>query len=150
MNQKVLVHAYGAETEPINTAIGLVVDFARKNPGCHDVALYLYSQHQMHDATSLSTVLGPVRCKALLAGQAVALPDCSACMRLMTERTVAKGALPDAVLAIYANDERLEKIERRGDLLLTVAVPWGPIATLQKWIAKWKPVEFGAARAVEG
>ncbi len=148
MNNKILVHAYGAEVEPIQQAIALVADFVQKNPNCRDVGLYVATQYQLDERTSLAQALGPGPCKTLLAKQAVRIGP--ARMRLITERSLSKDAMPDAVLAIYADDAKLEKIERRGDLMLTVAVPWGPVeAVLGKWIAKWKPAEVGAARVVD-
>ncbi|MCU0865725.1 MAG: hypothetical protein MUC36_18225 [Planctomycetes bacterium] len=149
MTKKILVHAYGAETEPIKQAIRLVVDFAQKHPECLDVALYVYSLDKLRHPTTIASVLGPALCKALLERRSVPLSGTAARIRLVTERTVSKGVMPQAVLAIYANDAMLSRVEDRGSLLLAVAVPWN-VASLSGWIAKWKPSEVGTARAAGG
>lgn len=148
MTKKILVHANGPELEPIKHGIRLVVDFARRNPNCRDVALYVHALDKLRNPTTIATVLTPKLCKPLLDRRAVPLPDSNARMRLVTERTVTKDVMPDAVLAIYANDGMLDKIECRGDLLMTVAVPWNVIS-LKGWIAKWKPEEVGTTRVAE-
>jgi hypothetical protein len=145
MTNRYLVHAYGAETQPIAEALRIIGDFAQKNAACRDVALCVYSLQQVKDATTLARVLTEPVCRALRDKQAIPLPDSSARLRLLTERMISKSSAPHAVLAVYAHDSMLEKLERLGDSLLVVAVPWN-IAKLEKWIAKWRPQEIGAPR----
>lgn len=89
----------------------------------------------------LHEALGATVHNALVKGKPVMLPS-GAQMRCETMKTLKWVSKPSVLIAVFASQDMMDKIDSLQNLVAVVAVPWTPDA-IKNWVATWSPVELG-------
>ncbi|WP_300238309.1 hypothetical protein [Pseudomonas sp.] len=90
---------------------------------------------------SLHQALGETIHNAMVKGQPVKLP-CGAQMRCETVRTLKWVSTPSVLIAVFAGQAMMDKIDSLQNLAAVVAVPWTPDA-IESWVKTWSPQVLG-------
>ena len=128
-------------SEAWSVAIAYAERIGRKPGSAVSGIVLLTHTKQQLKATSLATHMGDVAAKALLANRAVQVTSglqlCHA-----TEQTLRGFARGAVVIAYFADDKMLEKLDAIGDLAGVVAVPW-LVDAIDEWRGRWNPTVHG-------
>ncbi|WP_268562116.1 hypothetical protein [Pseudomonas protegens] len=89
----------------------------------------------------LVNALGATVHKALVKGNPVKLPS-GAQMRCETMKTLQWVSVPSVLIAVFASQDMMDKIDSLQNLVAVVAVPWTPDA-ITDWVTTWSPTELG-------
>ncbi|MFR0675713.1 hypothetical protein ACLUUI_18210 [Enterobacterales bacterium AW_CKDN230030176-1A_HGKHYDSX7] len=93
------------------------------------------------DSGDLHQALGPSARKTLLKGLPVKLPS-RAQMRCETVKTLQWVSRPSVLIAVYAGQSMMDKIDALQNLVAVVAVPWTP-DSIENWVKTWSPKVLG-------
>lgn len=105
-----------------------------------EVILFTTTKNQLK-GTSLATHIGAPAAKALLANRTVGLPS-GRQLRHATEQTLGGYARGAIIIAYYADEKMLDKLDGISGLAGIVAVPWMPDG-IDRWKMRWAPLVHG-------
>lgn len=117
-----------------------VADHLCKESGTSEVILLIPAKASLTSG-SLHDTLGESVHKALVKGQSVKLPS-GAQMRCETVKTLQWVSKPSIVVAVYAGQSMMDKIDALQNLVAVVAVPWTP-DSIENWVKTWSPAVLG-------
>ena len=131
--------------EAWSLAISYAAAIGEKAPSSVNGYILLTHTKQQLKHTSLATHMGSAAAKALLANRTVALPSGQQ-LRHATEQTLGGYARGAVVIAYYADDKMLEKLDGLTGLAGIIAVPW-LADKIDSWTLRWNPVVHGREAA---
>lgn len=115
------------------------------NELCKDFALteviFLIPAKDSLTSGSLRQALGETTHNAMVKGQPIKLA-CGARMRCETVRTLKWVSTPSVLIAVFAGQSMMDKIDSLQNLAAVVAVPWTPDA-IEGWVKTWSPQVLG-------
>ncbi|GGE98144.1 hypothetical protein [Sphingomonas prati] len=142
---RVVVPIDSMDPESWNYAVGYVQKIASEaSPAVTDVILLTHTKDVL-TRSSLAGFIGAAPAKALAKGTRVGFGS-GATLRHETLRTLGYSARNAVVIAFYADDAMLEKIDGLRDLTAVVAVPDFE-DSIDKWRHRWNPNVHGEAQA---
>jgi hypothetical protein len=107
-------------------------------PPAKEVILLTHTKHQLK-GTTLAGVLGPSRLKALEKAGTLQL-GANATLRTQTLNTLGSTAKDAVILACYADDAMMTKIDGLPGVIGVVAVPEFP-DDIKRWVERWNPID---------
>ncbi|MFJ4088462.1 hypothetical protein [Pseudomonas psychrophila] len=109
--------------------------------GAADEVVFLVPVKNSLDSGSLKARLGPSMHRALVKGEAVKLPSGKIlrCETLSTLRWLTKRSV---VIAVYATQNMMDKIDTLDNLVAVVALPW-TATSIDSWQRTWSPQVIG-------
>lgn len=137
--QRVVVPDTNQSPEHVITGIG-VADHLCKESGTSEVILLIPTKASL-ESGDLHQALGPSMHKALLKGLPVKLPS-GAQMRCETLKTLQWVSQPSVLVAVFAGQSMMDKIDAFQNLVAVVAVPWTP-DSIENWVKTWSPKVLG-------
>jgi hypothetical protein len=111
-------------------------------PAAKEYILLTHGKQQLKH-TSLTGHMGETAAKALIANRTVGLPQ-GAQLRHATLQTLGGYARGAVIVAYYADDKMLEKLDGIDGLVGIVAVP-DLSDDIDQWVARWNPAVHGQA-----
>lgn len=139
--QRVLLPDTSLSFEHILTGVS-VADRLCETSGTLDV-IFLVPAKTSLVTGDLPKVLGAGVHDALGKGKLVKLPG-GAQMRCETMKTLQWVTKPTVLIAVFANQNMMDKIDALQNLVAVVAVPWTPDA-VENWTKTWSPKMLGKA-----
>lgn len=137
--QRVVVPDTNQSPEHVITGIQ-VADHLCKESGTSEVILLIPAKASLTSG-SLHDTLGESVHKALVKGLPVKLPS-GAQMRCETMKTLQWVSRPSVLIAVYAGQSMMDKIDALQNLVAVVAVPWTP-DSIDNWVKTWSPKMLG-------
>lgn len=126
---------------PEHVMVGIqVADHLCKESGALEVILLMPAKASLTSG-SLHDTLGESVHRALVKGQPVKLPS-GAQMRCETVKTLQWVSQPSVLIAVYAGQSMMDKIDALQNLVAVVAVPWTP-DSIENWVKTWSPKILG-------
>lgn len=137
--QRVLLPDTSLSFEHILTGVS-VANHLCETSGALDV-IFLVPAKPSLVTGDLTKVLGAGVHDALGKGKPVKLP-CGAQMRCETMKTLQWVTKPAVLIAVFANQNMMDKVDALQNLVAIVAVPWTPDA-VDNWTKTWSPKVLG-------
>lgn len=135
---RILIPLEGDDPNAWAQAVGFADAIAeRASASAREIILLTHTKDQLR-RTSLSDHMGEPAAKALLAGRPVGIAS-GRQLRHATLQTLRGSARGAVVVAYYADDSMLEKLDGLDGLAGVVAVPW-VTDQVQGWTARWNPI----------
>ncbi|PRA33723.1 hypothetical protein [Pseudomonas poae] len=95
---------------------------------------------------ALHEALGSTVHNSLVKGKPVTLPS-GAQMRCETMKTLQWVTKPSVIIAVFASQDMMDKVDALQNLVAVVAVPWTPDA-IEDWNKTWSPQVLGKPKKV--
>ena len=137
--ERYLIPANGPETAPIIKALQMATEHGQKLGVIVEVVLLTPSKNLT--GSSFEQVVGNKVVKELEKGNSIKLTD-SVSIKMESERTINVYSTHPIVIALYANQKMLDKIDSLSGTLHAIIVPWTMIE-VQDWIGTWRPMVIG-------
>lgn len=137
--QRIVVPDTNQSPEHVMTGIQ-VADHLCKESGTSEVILLIPAKASL-DSGDLHQALGASVHKALLKGLPVKLPS-GAQMRCETLKNLQWVSQPSILVAVFAGQSMMDKIDALQNLIAVVAVPWTP-DSIDNWVKTWSPKVLG-------
>lgn len=137
--QRILLPDTSLTHSHILNAVG-VADRLCEASGTRDV-IFLVPAKPSLTSGSLHQALGATIHNALVKDKPVTLPS-GAQMRCETIKTLQWVTKPSVVIAVFANQAMMDKVDSLQGLLAVLAVPWTPDA-IENWVKTWSPKMIG-------
>ena len=126
---------------PVHVLAGVkVADRLCETSGTLDV-IFLVPAKASLTSGALHEALGATMHSKLVKGVPVTLPS-GAQMRCETMKTLKWVSKPSVLIAIFASQDMMDKIDSLQNLVAVVAVPWTPDA-IENWNRTWSPQVLG-------
>ncbi len=137
--QRVVVPDTNQSPEHVMTGIR-VADHLCKESGTSEVILLIPAKASLTSGGLHQTLDASVH-KTLVKGLPVKLPS-GAQMRCETMKTLQWVSQPSVLIAVYAGQSMMDKIDALQNLVAVVAVPWTP-DSIDNWVKTWSPKVLG-------
>lgn len=137
--QRILLPDTNQSPEHILNGVS-VADHVCKTTGTLEVIFLIPAKASLTSGT-LHQALGTTVHTALVKGNPVRLPS-GAQMRCETMKTLQWVSTPSVIIAVYASQNMMDKIDSLQNLVAVVAVPWTPEA-VENWEKTWSPKVLG-------
>lgn len=133
--QRILLPDTNQSPDHVLTGVS-VADRLCKASGTLDV-IFLVPAKASLTSGALHSALGENVHNALTKGKPVKLPS-GAQMRCETMKTLQWVSKPSVLIAVFAGQDMMDKIDSLKNLVAVVAVPWTPDA-IEDWTRRWSP-----------
>jgi len=138
--RRYIFQAEGPQVEPIRKAFRHLINICKNSDKRLKVVLFVPGKDNLK-GTTIEEALPPEVMKRLKRGEEVALPNNSS-LKVETVRTFRGSYSTNAIIAIYAYKEMLNKIDSMKRLDYVIVVPWLK-KDLDDWISTWNPTIDG-------
>lgn len=138
--RRIIFPSQGPQVEPIQKAFRYLIKICEESEKKLRVVLFIPGKGNL-DGTTLEEALPPDVVKRLKKGDEIPLPNNSS-LKVETVRTFRGSYSTNAIIAIYAYKEMLDKIDTMKRLDHVIIVPW-LIDELSDWISTWNPIIDG-------
>jgi len=139
--QRILVPASENEVEEIRLGLAYLLNYVKENQATVTKVMLFIPGLGNLEHTTLAEALGAQITKALQKDKRLKLSQ-STSLELVTERTISRGARPDAVLAVYADMRMMDTVDSLKTTKLVVAAASLP-DELNDWVRTWNASVHG-------
>jgi hypothetical protein len=141
--QRILIPADDQDTVAIRVALTYAVDICQKSNGAVKDAILFLPGKDLVGSSTLTTVIGNANAKTLAKGNPLLLAT-GVQVLLHTPKTLGNIVSPSVLIAVYADQQMMDLVDTKHNLLAIVAVPHLHDA-LDQWNSTWTPTVHGEA-----
>jgi len=135
----------GNKPEIIEDALRILLDICNKSKTPINAILFVPVKDSLK-GTTVAKALGEDRSKILLKNSDIVLPNGGA-LSLKTRRTLSSYTKIDVILAVYVDEEMLDKVDAI-HCSHVIVVPW-LLEHTENWVKTWNPKQLGRVEEAE-